>query len=84
MAWIRERKLVLARKARKADTNYIHAQLLLAGQDVLRDEIKGTSHLYYFDCGCVRSYSASSGSVASESISACKIHSELAKRLLNR
>jgi hypothetical protein len=73
MAWIRERKLVLARKARKADTNYIHAQLLLAGQDVLRDEIKGTSHLYYFDCGCVRSYSVT-GATATESISACEKH----------
>jgi len=73
MAWIRERKLVLARKARKADTNYIHAQLLLAGQDVLRDEIKGTSHLYYFNCGCVRSYSVT-GATATESISACEKH----------
>jgi hypothetical protein len=84
LSWPRDRKLALAKKARRGDTNYIHAQLLLAGQKVLRDEIVGRTHLYYFDCGCVRSYSASSGSVASESISACKIHSELAKRLLNR
>jgi len=78
MSWIRERKLVLARKARKADTNYLHAQLLLAGQDVLRDEIQGTSHLYYFDCGCVRSYSVT-GATATESISACEKHKGLAE-----
>jgi len=45
MAWLRDRKLVLARRARKSDTNYIHAQLLLAGQNVDRDEISGRSHL---------------------------------------
>jgi hypothetical protein len=78
MSWLRERKLVLARKARKADTNYIHAQLLLAGQDVVRDEIQGRSHLYYFDCGCVRSYSLSE-STATESVSACEKHTGLVK-----
>ena len=79
MSWMRERKLVLARKARKADTNYIHAQLLLAGQDVLRDEIQGRSHLYYFDCGCVRSYSISDKSTATESITACEKHKGLVR-----
>jgi len=79
MSWIKDRKLALAKKARKGDTNYLHAQLLLAGQKVLRDEIVGRSHIYYFDCGCVRSYSVSSESTASESISACKAHGELAK-----
>ena len=78
MSWIRERKLVLARKARKADTNYIHAQLLLAGQDVLRDEIQGRSHLYYFDCGCIRSYSLKE-STPTESVSACEKHIGLVK-----
>ena len=84
MSWPKDRKLALAKKARRGDTNYIHAQLLLAGQKVVRDEIVGRTHLYYFDCGCVRSYSASGESSASESISACKIHSELAKKLRNR
>jgi len=79
MSWLKDRKLALAKKARRGDTNYIHAQLLLAGQKVVRDEIVGRSHLYYFDCGCVRSYSMSTTSLASESISACKTHSELAK-----
>jgi hypothetical protein len=79
MSWIKDRKLALAKKARRGDTNYLHAQLLLAGQKVLRDEIVGKSHLYYFDCGCVRSYSVSNESLASESISACKAHGELAK-----
>jgi hypothetical protein len=84
MSWPRDRKLALAKKARRGDTNYIHAQLLLAGQKVVRDEIVGKSHLYYFDCGCVRSYSVSADSLASESISACGIHSELAKRRVSR
>jgi hypothetical protein len=79
MSWIKDRKLALAKKARRGDTNYLHAQLLLAGQKVLRDEIVGKSHIYYFDCGCVRSYSVSTESTASESISACKAHGELAK-----
>lgn len=74
MTWLADRKLVLARRARKSDTNYIHAQLLLAGQKVVSDEIKGRSHLYLFDCGCVRSYDLSEGSAASESISPCKKH----------
>jgi hypothetical protein len=80
MSWLKDKKLALAKKARKGDTNYIHAQLLLAGQKVLRDEIVGRSHLYYFDCGCVRSYSVSSESLASESVSACKMHEGLARR----
>jgi hypothetical protein len=84
LSWPKDRKLALAKKARRGDTNYIHAQLLLAGQKVVRDEIVGRTHLYYFDCGCVRSYSASNESVASESISACKTHSELAKTLRSR
>jgi hypothetical protein len=80
MSWLRDRKLVLAKKARKGDTNYLHAQLLLAGGKVVRDEIVGRSHSYYFDCGCVRSYSVSAESVASESVSACKVHEELLRR----
>jgi hypothetical protein len=84
MSWPKDRKLALAKKARRGDTNYIHAQLLLAGQKVVKDEIVGKSHLYYFDCGCVRSYSVSTDSLASESISACSLHSELAKRRVSR
>ncbi len=80
MTWQRDRKLALAKKARKGDTNYIHAQLLLAGQKVVSDEIVGRTHVYHFDCGCVRSYSVSSESSASESVSACATHSELARR----
>jgi hypothetical protein len=77
MSWLRDKKLALARKARKGDTNYIHAQLLLAGGKVVRDEIVGRCHSYYFDCGCVRSYSVSAASVASESVSACETHGHL-------
>ena len=80
MRWPKDRKLTLARKARKGDTNYIHAQLLLAGQNVVRDEIVGRSHLYYFDCGCVRTYSLSTESSASESVSACEKHKGLVRR----
>lgn len=80
MSWPKDRKLALAKKARRGDTNYLHAQLLLAGQKVVKDEIVGRSHVYYFDCGCVRSYSVSSAALASESISACKVHGELGGR----
>jgi hypothetical protein len=77
MSWLRDKRLRLAKKARKSDTNYIHAQLLLAGQEVDMDEIVGRSHVYYFDCGCVRSYSMTPGSQPSESLSACKRHKGL-------
>jgi hypothetical protein len=80
MAWLRDKKLVLAKKARKGDTNYIHAQLLLAGQKVVSDKIEGRSHLYSFDCGCVRSYSLSTEFLASESVSACRKHEGLVRR----
>jgi len=80
MTWLRDKKLALATKARKGDTNYIHAQLLLAGQKVVRDEIVGRSHLYYFECGCVRHFSVSIESSASESVSACKKHEGLVRR----
>ena len=79
MSWLKDRKLALAKKARRGDTNYLHAQLLLAGQKVLSDEIVGSSHLYHFDCGCVRSYSVTGASTASETVSACKVHGELAR-----
>jgi hypothetical protein len=77
MKWQEDRKLMLARRARKGDTNYIHAQLLLAGQRVVSDEINGRSHLYHFDCGCVRSYALSAEHSASESVSACEKHGSL-------
>jgi hypothetical protein len=80
MSWLRDKKLALAKKARRGDTNYMHAQLLLAGGKVVRDEIVGRSHSYYFDCGCVRSYSLGAGSVASESVSACEAHRDLLRR----
>jgi hypothetical protein len=79
LSWLLDRKLVLARRARKGDTNYIHAQLLLAGQKVVSDEIEGRSHLYHFDCGCVRSYALSAESSASESVSACRKHKGLVR-----
>lgn len=79
MSWLRDRKISLAKKARKSDTDYIHAQLILAGQTVEKDEIVGTSHRYYFDCGCVRSFSLV-GSAASESVSACRMHGHLVKK----
>jgi hypothetical protein len=70
---------VLARRARKGDTKYIHAQLLLAGQKVVRDEIEGRSHLYNFDCGCVGCYALSVEMSASESVSACEADKRLAR-----
>ncbi len=80
MTWQRDRKLVLARRAKRGDANYIHAQLLLAGQAVVRDEIEGRSHQYHFDCGCVRSYSVSVEYLASESVLACEKHGSLVRR----
>ena len=78
MTWSREgRRLALARKARKGDSNYLHAQLLLAGQRVVKDEIVGNSHVYHFDCACVRTYTMNSDLTASESISACAKHGSL-------
>lgn len=79
MTWLRDKRLALAKKARRGDTNYIHAQLLLAGQKVVRDEIVERSHLYYFDCGCVRVFSVSTKLSASESVSACKKHEDLVR-----
>lgn len=80
MTWLRDKKLALAKKARRGDANYLHAQLLLAGQKVDRDEIVGRSHLYYFDCGCVRYFSVSIELSASESVSPCKKHEGLVRR----
>ncbi len=80
MTWSRNKRLALAKKARKGDTNYVHAQLLLAGQKVARDEIAGRSHLYYFDCGCVRYLAVSIEFSASESVSACEKHEGLVRR----
>ena len=80
MTWYRDRKLALAKKARKSDANYIHAQLILAGQTVDRDEIVGRTHLYYFDCGCVRCFALSEEHTASESVTACSKHKDLARR----
>jgi hypothetical protein len=80
MTWLRDKKLALAKKARKGDANYLHAQLLLAGQKVDRDEIVGRSHLYYFDCGCVRYFSVGIELSASESVSPCTKHEGLVRR----
>jgi hypothetical protein len=82
VSWLRDKRLALAKKARRGDTNYLHAQLLLAGGKVVRDELVGRSHSYYFDCGCIRSYSVSAESVASESVSACDRHKSLLRRLV--
>lgn len=72
-----ERKKRLALRARKGDSNYLHAQLILAGQTVLRDEIVGSTHVYYFDCGCIRTYSRESFSKEEERLDACKKHKKL-------
>ena len=63
---LKDKKLVLAKKARRRDTNYIHAQLLLAGQKVDSDEIAGGLIYTISTGGCVRSYSVSIEFSASE------------------
>ncbi len=70
----------LARRARKSDSNYLHAQLILAGQTVVNDVIVQKSHVYYFDCGCIRTYDASGGPNGLESLEPCKRHANLIAR----
>jgi len=72
-----ERKLRLAKRARRSDSNYFHAQLVLAGQVVLRDAIVEASHSYYFDCGCVRTYYRDKPFNEREVLNPCRKHKGL-------
>jgi hypothetical protein len=72
-----DRRITLARRARRSDSNYLHAQLILAGQKVSKDTIAGTSHSYYFDCGCVRSFHLNAPMNQRESLEPCKKHGGL-------
>jgi hypothetical protein len=72
-----ERKMRLAKRAKKSDSNYIHAQLVLAGQVVLRDAIVDSSHAYYFDCGCVRTFYRDKPFKEQEILEPCKRHKRL-------
>jgi len=74
-----KRKIRLAKRARKSDPDYLHAQLILAGQTVTRDTVAGTSHSYYFDCGCVRRFQANVPLSERESLEPCSNHKWLAK-----
>ncbi len=74
-----DRKIRLAKRARKSDPDYLHAQLILAGQSVTKDTITGTSHSYYFDCGCVRKFQLSVPLNERESLEPCKKHKGLLK-----
>jgi hypothetical protein len=74
---IGDRKRVLAKRARKGDFNYLHAQLVLDGATVARDEIVGRAHSYYFDCGCVRTYSDEVFSRTRELLVPCEKHEGL-------
>lgn len=80
------RKLRLAKRARKSDPDYLHAQLIIAGQTVTKDAIVGTSHSYYFDCGCVRSFHGNVPLSERETLEPCKTHKQLAtaRRPLSR
>jgi len=64
----------MAKRARKSDPDFLHAQLVLAGQTVTEDKIVGTSHSYYFDCGCVRAYHLNAPLDARETLEPCKKH----------
>ncbi|MGA2665182.1 MAG: hypothetical protein ABSF83_09580 [Nitrososphaerales archaeon] len=72
-----ERKIMRARRARRGDSDYLHAQLILAGQTVTRDVIAGTTHSYYFDCGCVRAFHLNNPLKERESLEPCKRHEAL-------
>ena len=72
-----DRKIRLAKRARKSDSDFLHAQLILAGQTVTRDTIVGTSHTYYFDCGCVRAYHLNVPIEGRETLEPCKKHKGL-------
>ncbi len=74
-----DRKIRLAKRARKSDPNYLHAQLILAGQTVTKDIIAGTSHRYYFDCGCIRCFQLNVPLSERESLEPCKKHRGLLK-----
>lgn len=67
----------LARRAKKSDSDYLHAQLILAGQTVTRDTIEGTSHSYYFDCGCIRRFRLEALLNERESLEPCRAHEGL-------
>lgn len=75
-----KRKIRLAKLARKSDPDYLHAQLILAGQTVTRDIIAGTSHSYYFDCGCIRRFHISVPLNERESLEPCNNHKGLVTR----
>jgi hypothetical protein len=72
-----ERKMRLARRAKKSDSDYLHAQLVLAGQVVVRDAIVDSSHTYYFDCGCVRTYHRDKPFREQEILDPCSKHERL-------
>jgi hypothetical protein len=74
------RKMRLAKRARKSDSDYLHAQLILAGQTVTSDTITGTSHIYYFDCGCVRRFQIDVPLNERESLEPCDGHKGLVTR----
>jgi hypothetical protein len=72
-----ERKIRLAKRAKKSDSDYLHAQLVLAGQTVTEDSIEGDSHSYIFDCGCVRTYHLNARITAHETLVPCMKHKGL-------
>jgi hypothetical protein len=80
-SWFEDRKITLARRARRGDSNYLHAQLILAGQKVAKDTIAGTSHSYYFDCGCVRRFQLNAPANKQESLEPCRKHGGLISRV---
>ncbi len=72
-----ERKIRLAKRARKGDSDYLHAQLILAGRTVTRGIIAGASHSYYFDCGRVRRFQSDVPRNERESLEPCNEHKGL-------
>ena len=72
-----DRKVKLAKRIRKGESVFLHAQLVLAGQTVTKDMLVGASHAYYFDCGCVRTYHLSAQLTVHETLESCKKHEGL-------
>ena len=62
----------------KKEPNYFHKKLEELGQKVIKDEIIGFSHFYYFDCGCNRVYSVSPLTLTQrEDLYPCEEHKHL-------
>jgi hypothetical protein len=69
---------VVQLQQKKRESNYFHNKLKQLGFQVIKDECVGFSHLYYFNCGCARSYSVNPLTLKdSEKLYPCEKHKHL-------